>query len=94
MRVEVRSILKLKEALGGDRSMEVPEGTTVEGLLASLLEARGEVLSPLLFEPNTNHPLPYVRIMVNGQTIRFLNGLGTTLKEGDEVLLLPLVAGG
>jgi molybdopterin converting factor small subunit len=32
--------------------------------------------------------------MVNGQTIQFLDGLGTVLKEGDEVLLLPLVGGG
>jgi len=94
MRIEVRSILKLKEALGGDYSMEVPEGTTVEGLLVSLLEARGEALSSRLFDPNTNLLLPYVRIMVNGQTIRFLNGLETKLCEGDEVLLLPLVAGG
>ena len=94
MRIEVRSILKLKEALGGDHSMEVPEGTTVEGLLVSLLEARGEALSSHLFDPNTNLLLPYVRIMVNGQTTRFLNGLETTLNDGDEVLLLPLVAGG
>ena len=94
MRIELHSILKLKEALGGDRSIEVPEGTTVEGLLVSLLEARGEALSPHLFDPNTNLLLPYVRIMVNGQTIRFLNGLETRLNEGDEVLLLPLVAGG
>ena len=94
MRIEVRSILKLKEALGGDHSIEVPEGTTVEGLLVSLLEARGEALSSHLFDPNTNLLFPYVRIMVNGQTIRFLNGLETKLREGDEVLLLPLVAGG
>ena len=94
MRVEVRSILKLKEALGGDRSIEVPEGTTVEGLLVTLLEARGEALSPHLFDPKTNLLLPYVRIMVNGRTIRFLNGLETRLSEGDDVLLLPLVAGG
>ena len=32
--------------------------------------------------------------MVNGQTIRFLNGPETRLNEGDDFLLLPLVAGG
>ena len=94
MRIEVRSILKMKEALGGDHAVEVSEGTTVGGLLVALLKARGEALSSLLFDPKTNLPLPYVRIMVNGQTIRFLNGLKTILNEGDEVLLLPLVAGG
>jgi len=35
--------------------------------------------------------LPYVRIMVNGQTIDYLEGIETPLKEGDEVLILPPV---
>ncbi len=59
-----------------------------------MLETRGEELSPHLLDPETHLPLPHVRIMVNGQAIRFLNGLETLLFEGDEVLLLPLVAGG
>lgn len=94
MRVIVRSILKLKEALGGDIAIEVPGGTTVGGLLARMLEAWGEGLSPHLLDPETHLALPYVRIMVNGQTIRFLKGMETVLNEGDEVLLLPLAAGG
>jgi len=32
--------------------------------------------------------------MVNGQTINFLQGMATELKEGDEILILPLVSGG
>jgi molybdopterin converting factor small subunit len=32
--------------------------------------------------------------MVNGQTIQFINGIETVLNDGDEVLLLPLAAGG
>jgi molybdopterin converting factor small subunit len=32
--------------------------------------------------------------MINGQTIQFLHGMETTLKDGDEVLLIPLAAGG
>jgi len=32
--------------------------------------------------------------MVNGQTISFLDGMETLLKEGDEVLILPPVSGG
>jgi len=37
---------------------------------------------------------PYVHIMVNGQTIHYLEGMETQLKEGDEVLILPPVSGG
>jgi molybdopterin synthase sulfur carrier subunit len=95
MRVVIHSILKLKEALGGgDVEMDLPQGTTVAGLLDRMRERWGERLSPHLFDPASDLPLPHVRVMVNGQTIRFLDGMETVLKEDDEVLLLPLVAGG
>ena len=95
MVITLRSILKLKEALGGtDLALKFPEGTTVSGLLDYMRDRWGERISSHLFDPQNGLPLPYVRIMVNGQTIQFLDGLGTVLKEGDEVLLLPLVGGG
>ena len=95
MVIAVRSILKLKEALGGtDLALDFPEGTTVSGLLDYMRDEWGERLASHLFDPENGLPLPHVRIMVNGQTIQFLDGLGTVLEEGDEVLLLPLVGGG
>lgn len=36
----------------------------------------------------------FVNLFVNGEDIRFLQGLDTTLKEGDEVSIVPAVAGG
>ena len=36
----------------------------------------------------------FVNLFVNGEDIRFLQGLETTLKEGDEVSIVPAVAGG
>ncbi len=36
----------------------------------------------------------FVNIYVNGEDVRFLDGLGTTLKPGDEVSIVPAVAGG
>jgi molybdopterin synthase sulfur carrier subunit len=85
----------LKEVLGGrEVEMIVPDGTTVSGLLAGMLERWGDTLSSHLFKPGTDQLLPYVRLMVNGQTIQFINGIETVLNDGDEVLLLPLAAGG
>lgn len=95
MRVVIHSILKLKEALGGgDIGVDLPERTTIGGLLELMYDRWGEKLAPHLFDPGSRLPVPGVRIMVNGQTIRFLNGMQTVLKEGDDVLLLPLVTGG
>lgn len=72
----------------------VPDGTNVSGLLAGMVEIWGDSLSPHIFKPGSDEILPYVRLMVNGKTIQSLNGMDTILNDGDEVLLIPLAAGG
>ena len=36
----------------------------------------------------------FVNVYVNGEDVRFLDGLQTPLKSGDEVSIVPAVAGG
>ncbi len=36
----------------------------------------------------------FVNVYVNGEDVRFLSGLETVLKAGDEVSIVPAVAGG
>jgi molybdopterin synthase sulfur carrier subunit len=36
----------------------------------------------------------FVNIFINGEDVRFLSGLATPLKSGDEVSIVPAVAGG
>ena len=36
----------------------------------------------------------FVNVYVGGEDIRFLDGLETTVEDGDEVTILPAVAGG
>ncbi len=36
----------------------------------------------------------FVNIYVNGEDVRFLDGLSTQLKDGDEISIVPAVAGG
>jgi molybdopterin synthase sulfur carrier subunit len=36
----------------------------------------------------------FVNLYVNGEDIRFLSGLETALKTGDEMSIIPAVAGG
>jgi len=36
----------------------------------------------------------FVNIYVNGEDVRFLQGLSTPLKAGDEISIVPAVAGG
>ena len=36
----------------------------------------------------------FVNLYVNGEDVRFKEGLGTSLKSGDELSIIPAVAGG
>lgn len=36
----------------------------------------------------------FVNIYVNGEDVRFLQGIESALKEGDEISIVPAVAGG
>jgi MoaD family protein len=95
VKVMLHAIFGLKDVIGGrDVEMEIPEGTTVQGLLDRMVSRWGDGLSPHLFEPGSRVLIPHLRVMVNGQTIAFLQGTETPLKEGDDVLFLPIAAGG
>ena len=36
----------------------------------------------------------FVNVFVNGEDVRFLNGLRTSVQAGDEISIVPAVAGG
>jgi sulfur-carrier protein len=95
MKVTLHTILALKQVIGQRLTeIDLPHGSTVEDFLTYLKERWGDKLSACLFDPDSGAVLPYVRIMINGQTIQFLKGMETSLKEGDEVLILPPASGG
>jgi molybdopterin synthase sulfur carrier subunit len=95
VKVTLHTILGLKQVIGQRLTeIDLPHGSTVEGFLTYLKETWGDELSTHLFDADSGAVLPHVRIMVNGQTIQFLEGMETPLKEGDEVLILPPVSGG
>jgi len=51
-------------------------------------------LKRVLIDPELEDPRPNTLILVNGKEISVLNGLETKLKEGDEVVFVPVVHGG
>jgi molybdopterin converting factor small subunit len=81
----------LRPAVGGVKSLEL-DGSTVGALVSALLERhpglRGQLLTP---EGELNR---FVNVYVNGQDVRYLDGLSTPVGERDEVRLLPAMAGG
>jgi molybdopterin synthase sulfur carrier subunit len=93
--ITIHTIIGLKEILGQEViEFPIPEGTTVKALLALMVDKWGARLSSYFSDAEQDRPLPKIRIVVNGRDIGFLQGMETELRDGDEILMLPLVGGG
>lgn len=92
MIIHVRSFASFRDILGKELSVELKEGSTVKDLLDDLISTR-QRLKPAVFD-ETGKVREYVILMKNRKNIESLDGLETVLSEGDEVAILPPVAGG
>ena len=91
MSATVRIPTPLRKVTNGEDKASVDAGTMVEvvesleeqfpGLKARICDDDGELRS-------------FVNVYVNGEDIRFLDGMGSTISSGDEISIVPAVAGG
>jgi molybdopterin synthase sulfur carrier subunit len=51
-------------------------------------------LEAALMDPDCESPKTNMLVLVNGKEIGVLNGLETVIKDGDEVVFVPVVHGG
>ena len=68
------------------------DGADVKAIIASLEKDHPGIKDRLCDE--TGSLRHFVNIYVNGEDIRYLSGLTTVLKAGDEISIVPAVAGG
>jgi MoaD family protein len=80
------------EAANRQTGTEV-DATNVRELLNRLSDNFGESFKRKILDPK-GAPQSFVNIYVNSKDIRHLEDLETPLRDGDEVLILPSVAGG
>jgi sulfur-carrier protein len=90
MPVTVKIPTQLRGATGGDAVAEVP-GRTVREVLDALYEQYTELRERISEDGGLRR---FVNVYVDGEDIRFLEGLETPVGEGDEITILPAVAGG
>jgi sulfur-carrier protein len=81
----------LRSAVGGQKQVEL-EGGNVRELVDALVEKFPALRQQLLTEDGGLNR--FVNVYVNGQDVRYLDGLSTPVAERDEVRLLPAMAGG
>jgi sulfur-carrier protein len=91
MAVTVKIPAQLRSVTGGESEAVVEDASTVGDVLDGLYE-RFDGLKERIAEDGDLRR--FVNVYVQGEDIRFLDGLDTAVDDGDEVTILPAVAGG
>ena len=90
MSVTVKIPTQLRAATGGEAEVEV-EGSNVGEALDAVFAAYSDLRERITQDGTLRR---FVNVYVSGEDIRFQQGLETAINEGDEVTILPAVAGG
>ncbi len=91
MTVTVRIPTQLRELSGGAAEVALESGTLAEVLAA--LDATHPGFRGRLFDDGGDLRR-FVNVFVAEEDIRFLDGIDTTVADGDVVSIVPAVAGG
>ncbi|MFT4011727.1 MAG: MoaD family protein [Nocardioidaceae bacterium] len=90
MAIEVRIPTILRNYTGGEKAVSATGATLSE--LIDDLETNYAGIKERLIEAGDLRR--FVNVYVNDEDVRFTGGLETALSDGDQVVVLPAVAGG
>tara|TARA_B100001250_G_C19816948_1_gene799017 strand:- start:1062 stop:1337 length:276 start_codon:yes stop_codon:yes gene_type:complete len=91
MPIKVNIPTPLRKLTNGDSEVSI-DATQVGELIENLDSEFNGIAGKLLDEKGEIRR--YVNVFVNDEDIRFLDGKTTSLKDGDEVSIVPAIAGG
>lgn len=90
MAIEVRIPTILRTYTGGAKAVEGSGNTLAE--LFTDLDSRHEGIAARIVDDGKLRR--FVNVYLNDEDVRFLDGISTKLSDGDNVTILPAVAGG
>ena len=90
MAIEVRIPTILRTYTDGEKSVS-GDGTNLSALIDDLESNHPGLKDRLLDNGDLRR---FVNVYVNDEDVRFMGGLEAELKDGDQVVVLPAVAGG
>jgi len=91
MTVTVRIPTPLRKLTAGADEVSI-EGATIGAMIDNLETAHAGLKERLCDE--NGEIRRFVNVYLNDEDVRFLNGRDTELKDGDEVSIVPAIAGG
>lgn len=81
----------LARLANGSRVLEA-RGNTVGDLVSDVIQQHPELASRL--RDDHGNPYPFVTFYLNDEDIRLTGGFATAVRDGDEVTVVPAIAGG
>ncbi|MBK5232758.1 MAG: MoaD family protein [Thermoleophilia bacterium] len=90
MPVTVKIPSQLRAATGNQAELEA-EGSTVGEVLDAVFAEHGDLKERITQDGELRR---FVNVYIGGEDIRYGEGLGTAVSDGNEITILPAVAGG
>ena len=91
MAIEVRIPTILRQYTGGAKAVQA-KGGWLATLIDDLETRHPEIKARLVTPDGSLHR--FVNVYVNDEDVRFIGGVEAELSDGDQVVVLPAVAGG
>jgi molybdopterin converting factor small subunit len=91
MAVIVRIPTPLRSLTGGHEEVDVEGAATVADVIDSLEAKHAGMRDRLLDDKGVRK---FINIYVGEEDIRFLEGLKTAVKDGEQISIVPAIAGG
>jgi len=91
MAVIVRIPTPLRSLTGGNEEVNLENVATVADVIETLEKQHAGMKDRLLDEKGVRK---FINIYVGEEDIRFLDGLRTAVKDGEQISIVPAIAGG
>ena len=96
MKVTIDYLGSIKQTLGLKQAekVELKDAALVSDVLAFLAKKYGEPFKKDVYDPEDLDLKAHYILSINGLLLNQLKGIKTKLKDGDRLILMPVVTGG
>ena len=91
MSIKIKIPTPLREITNGESTV-ISNGENIKDLILNMDKSYSGIYDRLI--DSTGEIFGFVNIYVNGEDVKYLEGLSTKLSSNDEITIVPAVAGG